>query len=462
MRGKLAHVREGKLPQGTGIGIYGYNWNKTTGKRTVNEYEAKVVQKIFTMALEGVSFNKIAIELNKQVIRSKSGGLWYPLTLRRIVNNPTYTGKTYYGMSKRIGKSKVVAQPEENWTLLPDITPPIITEDVFKHTHEAINQAKLSRPVKQNAAYLLTGFMKCPKCGSPIGGTTLNGRYRYYKCRGSNPTATRGKICDAGYIRAYELEKAVWNKVLEMLSSPLTLLRTLTDEKHQQPDKIILEMNKEIDKLRKKIKTYPAKERKLYDLLSHEAVTKDYVLDAVNKLKLERLNDERQLKTLLDCRKEATQADHLRLKLSEVSVNKWSELAYNPEEEENSVAETGEILPLDKSQLTAQLNRKRKLLESIRLKVTADQKSYQFSFTLDGAIISTADANELSSFEDELKKFEENHPDVSVKDLLDTSKKLAGDTPFVQKINNLKQNLVTIEQTWASLRAYNCPSPRGG
>lgn len=69
MRGKLAHVKEGKLPQGTGIGIYGYNWNKATGKRTIHEYEAKIVQKIFTMALTGVSFNKIAIELNKQGIR---------------------------------------------------------------------------------------------------------------------------------------------------------------------------------------------------------------------------------------------------------------------------------------------------------------------------------------------------------------------------------------------------------
>jgi hypothetical protein len=52
---------------------------------------------------------------------------------------------------------------------------------------------------------------------------------------------------------------------------------------------------------------------------------------------------------------------------------------------------------------------------------------------VDGNIISTSDADELISFKDEHKKFEEQHPDVSAKDLVDTSKKLAGDTPFIKK-----------------------------
>ncbi len=69
MRGKLAHVKEGRLPQGTGIGFYGYNWDKATGKRTIIEEEAKIVEKVFRMALKGVSINQIAIELNKQGIK---------------------------------------------------------------------------------------------------------------------------------------------------------------------------------------------------------------------------------------------------------------------------------------------------------------------------------------------------------------------------------------------------------
>ncbi len=446
MRGKLAHVKEGRLPQGTGIGIYGYNWDKATGKRTIVEDEARIVQKVFRMALKGVSINQIAIGLNKQGIKSKSGSLWHPLTIRRMVNNPAYIGKTYYGMSRRVGKTKVVAQPKESWTLLPDITPRIITEEMFKLTEEAITNAKLSRPVKPNAAYLLTSFIECPKCGSPIVGTTLNGKYRYYKCRGATPTVTRGKICNAGYIKADELESSVWRKVLEMLSSPLTLLRALINENEDQSHRITQSLNKDIDKLRKNLNTYPRKERTLYDLLGSEAVTKDYVLDAVNKLKKQRLNDEGQLKSLLLSRKEAARANHLTLKLTQASSTRFRDLVH--EYDWQSLLYP---YPTHDSQadLTEQLGRKRNLFACIKLKVLADPKGYEFNFTLDGTIISTTYSDELSSFEDELEDFEERHPDMSIKDLLDTNKLLQENTPFAEKVNRLKRNLVTIEQTSA-------------
>lgn len=161
IRGKVARLNQGKLPQGTGIGIYGYRWDKTAGKRIIIQSEAKIVQKVFAMARQGVSVNQIAIDLNKHKIKSKSGSLWHPLTIRRMLTNPTYTGKTYYGMTKRISKTKVIRQPRESWTLLPDITPAIITEDIFNITQEGLTKAKLSRPVKPNAAYLLTSFVKC-------------------------------------------------------------------------------------------------------------------------------------------------------------------------------------------------------------------------------------------------------------------------------------------------------------
>ena len=445
MRGKLARLNEGKLPQGTGIGLYGYNWDKATGKRIIVDDEAKIVQKVFTMALNGVSIHQIAVQLNKQRIKTKSGNLWHPLTVRRILNNPAYIGKTYYGMSRRVGKTKVVAQPKESWTLLPDITPPIITKEMYRLAKEAITNAKASRPIKPNASYLLTSFVKCSKCRSPVIGTKLNGKYRYYKCRGATPTTTRGKICDAGYMKADHLESSVWNKVLDMLSNPLTFLRTLINEEKDHSHEIIQSLNKDIAKLRKSLNTYPRKEKALYDLLTSEAVTKDYVLDAVNKLKKQRLNDERQLKLLLLSRKEATHSDHLKLTLTQASAKRfmglvheydWQSMLYPyPHDVEDNEAE--------------QFSRKRKLFESIKLNILAEPKGYEFTFTLDGTIISTTYSEELSSFENDLEDFEQRHPDISVKDLLDTNRRLQEDTPFAEKVNKLKQDLVTIEQTSA-------------
>jgi len=440
MRGKLAYVKVGKLPQGTGIGIYGYNWNKATGKRTIHEYESKIVQKIFTMALSGTSTNKIAIELNKQCIRTKSGGLWYPLTIRRIVSNSTYTGKTYYGMTKRVNKTKVVVQPKENWTLLPDITPPIITEEMFKRTQETIAKIKQSRPIKESSPYLLTGFMKCAKCGSPIGGTTLNGKYRYYKCRGSNPTATRGKICDAGYIRANELEKDVWNKVLEMLTSPLTTFALLTDAdvnirarlKQNNPLQIL---EKQISQLRRKIKAYDAKEKRLYSLLTNEAVTKDFVLDEVNKINKDKLNDNQLLKELLATRKRTNNTDQMTFRLTELS----------------EILRAKAKSQLGNSDTTEYLKEKRNFLESLNLEVVVPPKTraYQLTMRLGAQIISEVNPDDEAQFNSRLKDFEQQHPEFNIEDLIDIDKQLPGNSEFAKSINLFKQNLVTIEQTSA-------------
>jgi len=106
--------------------------------------------------------------------------------------------------------------------------------------------------------------------------------------------------------------------------------------------------------------------------------------------------------------------------------------------------------------LAEQFTRKRNLLESINLKILADPQGYEFSFTLDGTIVSTTSSDELSSFEDALENFEKRHPDILIKDLLDTDKLLQEDTPFARKVNQLKQNLVTIERTSGCRHVHRC------
>ncbi|MFC1861653.1 recombinase family protein [Chloroflexota bacterium] len=140
MRGKMAYLKEGRLPQGTGIGIYGYNWDKTTGRRQIIDHEAETVRKVFNMAISGMSLNRMAMTLNESDSKTKSGSLWHCQTVKRLLNNLNYTGKTYFGQTKRISKTKVEAQPEESWILLPDITPPImdiahslLNKDKWKH-----------------------------------------------------------------------------------------------------------------------------------------------------------------------------------------------------------------------------------------------------------------------------------------------------------------------------------------
>lgn len=428
MRGKMEHLKNGRLPQGTGIGVYGYKWDKSTGRRTIIDHEAETVRKIFNMAIIGTSINRIAITLNESDNKTKSGSLWHRQTVKRVLNNRNYIGKTYFGQTKRISKTKVEAQPEESWILLPDITPPIITDEIFNQAQEALINASQARPLKPKSSYLLTGFIRCSKCGSTLFGTKMDGKYRYYKCSGSIPTATRGKICDARYIKADEIESFVWNKLTKLYSSPLTLLSMFTDCNYDSKRTILPLLDRQIKQLKNKLKTYPTKEKNLYDLLSNEAVTKDYVLDAVNKLKDRQQEDERQLKQLLESRKQQGNAKKITGKLTELS--------------DSLRASFSEDISFDDKRIT---------LEVLEVKIQAWPGNYTFTCIIDADLTSDIDEELESGFYEEAKKLETKHPELTLGDLIDRSVQVPDDTLLGQTINNIrnkeKQNLVKASQT---------------
>lgn len=136
MRGKRAYAQQGKLPIGTGKGLYGYKWDKETKKRIPVEFEVKVVQRIFAMLAEGKSYFNIARTLNESGVPTKTGGKWSTRTVYNMAGNPCYIGSTYYGRTQGSGKTKHIKKPESDWMLLPDTTPPIISKELFDQVQE--------------------------------------------------------------------------------------------------------------------------------------------------------------------------------------------------------------------------------------------------------------------------------------------------------------------------------------
>jgi site-specific DNA recombinase len=124
MRGKAQRARSGRIPQGTGRGCYGYIYSAATGQRERHPVQALVVQRIFRRYAATRSFTAVAQELNADGIPALDGGRWYPLTVRRVLTNETYTGRSDYRKTQRIpartgapGKrhSRVVQRPREEW-----------------------------------------------------------------------------------------------------------------------------------------------------------------------------------------------------------------------------------------------------------------------------------------------------------------------------------------------------------
>ena len=449
LRGKMAHLKQGHLPTGTGIGAYGYQWDKATKKRVIIDKEAAVVRSIYSMLLQGKSLSQIAKSLNDDGITSKSGLVWCHTTVRRTVTNPIYAGLTYYGRRKRVDKGRVENQEKDKWILLPDVTPPIVSKEIFDAAQEAIKRKY--RPVRNSKSdYFLTGFMFCPECNSPVCGATLNGKYRYYRCRGTKPTRTRAAICKAPYIKADEVESYVWGRLVKLTQSPSTILFTLLDKQYDSTSTssrdLIPMVDRQIKALHAKQKTYGPKEQMLIHLHVEADITKEYLLSEVRKLKAQQTEEKRQIDELLQARKQAAGANKITLKLSEYSEKLKAALPDN-------VTTEG----------------KREFLQIYSVKISAARGKYRFVCFADTALTSDEYDEDLDAFFSQaVKDLEQQHPEITLQDLMDHSKVLPDDNLITRTSNEVKKRnktspkqnhaqsstenpLVTIEQTWGCL-----------
>lgn len=317
-RGKKALLKDGKLPQGNGIGIYGYKWDKDTKQRVIFDHEAEVAKKIFRMVADGNGCFRVAQMLNEASVPSKAGKKWQARTVSRIVNNSAYCGMTYFGKTKTVnGKQETV--PSDKWLLLPDATPAIISKELFEQTQVVMQKFRELHPGKAKHDYPLTGFAVCRYCGSPLVGSCLRGNYRYYHCRGTRPTASREKICNARYIKADWLESTVWDKVKNILKDPGILMEEMqkrTEEGKEQLSSGVLD--KEIKTLERRMKSYPGQERRLMNALRMKLATNDIILDELNQMKKEREEDLSKLNSLLQTRDNITKNTEMEEHLKEL------------------------------------------------------------------------------------------------------------------------------------------------
>jgi site-specific DNA recombinase len=304
MRGKRAKLHSGIMPQGTGVGMYGYDWNRETKRREVNQVEAVIVREIFNRVVIGESIVSIARRLNQSGVRTKATKddegkrkLWHSLTIRRIVRNSGYIGNTYF----------------KN-TLLPNVTPAIVSEDVFQAANAVLNMPKV-RTGRPKHEYLLTGHAYCAICGKPLVGHCLNKKYRYYQCSNARPYENTCKKCQARYIRAGDLEEIVWSKTKTVLANPEIILSQLAEASDVGNLDAI---EAEIKELEKNLRNYEQRRTNLLQALELGEFGKDEVLDRLNNLKRLRHEDEAKLNDLLKTRDNITNLAEAKIRLGQL------------------------------------------------------------------------------------------------------------------------------------------------
>src|SRR5262249_12408970 len=149
--------------------------------REVDQAEAQVVTRVFTLTAEGLGLLKIARALNAEGIRSPRGGGWGPTTLREMLTRELYRGRDIYGKTQRGSRAKAkVKRPESEWVVREHPELRIISEELWQAAHARVAKTReahtghrkdngqlMGRPESGLVSrHLLAGFLRCGLCGS--------------------------------------------------------------------------------------------------------------------------------------------------------------------------------------------------------------------------------------------------------------------------------------------------------
>jgi site-specific DNA recombinase len=241
---------------------YGYTFIVKKGKKgdadfhqgyyQVNEYEAQIVKNLFSwVADEGLTLRAIVRRLQELKIppRKSKRGVWNTSTLSTLYKNKTYIGEAHYGASyavmptnptkkegyKKIKKTSRKAKPENEWIKIP--VPVIIDKEVFDRVNVQLRKNfQLCQRSKKND-YLLAGKIQCV-CGNRRAGEgPQRGKFLYYRCADRVLSFPLPPTCKERAVNARIADVIIWDKIVELMSSPELMREQIERWMKKQNDK---------------------------------------------------------------------------------------------------------------------------------------------------------------------------------------------------------------------------------
>ena len=227
-RSMIANARDGfwngaRPPLGYKVVITERRGDKDKKVLVVDETEAPIVRRIFSLYLEGdgtsgpLGIKKIVSWLNSRSYTYR-GKPFHVSNVDVVLRRTTYMGTHYFNQTdSRSGERR----PREEWVAMT--VPAIIDEATF----QAVQSRLAQRNPKQTPARvvsgptLLIGIARCG-CGDCNGAMTIrtgkSGQYRYYAC---SRRATRGETaCTGRSIRMEKLDSIVLSALEQKVLAP--------------------------------------------------------------------------------------------------------------------------------------------------------------------------------------------------------------------------------------------------
>lgn len=304
MTGRYRKAQQGFVVKDSGL--YGYDYDKDSKTYVINSDEAQVVQMIFDYFTDPSSpflgINGIAHHLTEMGIPTAKGRkTWHRQVVRQILMNKSYTGTYYQNKYDTEGDYvKIQAgedfkrgrlRPREEW--LKTKIPRIIEDQQFDYTQTLLKRAKRRHANFNKHNYLLTGLVRCGRCGNTMTGrkTKSHGKdYYIYECR-KNYAGAKRRGCGRS-MSENKLNRHVWASVINLLDDP----EKMCEYTYHSPKSNIMNEMKMVEAQIAKIKQ--GKKRLLTLVSMSEDIAIEEIKDNMKELQNTETNLQNKLKNL--------------------------------------------------------------------------------------------------------------------------------------------------------------------
>jgi site-specific DNA recombinase len=209
----------------------------------IDEDAARVVRQIFEwVGQERLTLAAVCRRLQAAGIPSPAGRThWSRAMVHTLLRNPAYVGQAVYGRRRCVAWQaplhpprghdglpkrpyRQVPAPAEQHISVP--VPAIVEDALFTSAAERLEEnRRRNRERLTGVQYLLRGLLVCQKCGYSFTGHHHRGRWRYYRCCGTERSRFNGETrCDARLLAVEPLDAAVWDQVCQLLENPARVL----------------------------------------------------------------------------------------------------------------------------------------------------------------------------------------------------------------------------------------------
>ena len=208
-----------------GYPAYGYMKDPDDKHHLIPDEHAPIVQRMFSMALSGMTCFHIAKQLEQEMIPTPRAYLrdqygkyvtnntvkhpyaWAKTTVYQILSNPVYVGKLVGQRytTKSFKDKRIIEKPEEEWITVENTHEALVDQSTFDSVQERIRIKKPASWANSNNIY--RGLLICGGCNTRMVFSARKGRKSkgYFCC--NKHRRYGGKECSKHYITLEQIEE---------------------------------------------------------------------------------------------------------------------------------------------------------------------------------------------------------------------------------------------------------------